>query len=141
MLKKDLKEKEHTEKLKENFISSYRKELEGTNQETIKEYKNYIKSTKINIFFFCIFWDLPFILLESPPKFIFPEEKSVLVPYNKNTIKINCSIICAKGKKDNIVSTPDKWYPIVYTTFVAKVKDLIVTKTPFGEIEDNNKKN
>ena len=37
------------------FISSYRKELEGANQEIIKECKNYIKSTKINIFFFCIF--------------------------------------------------------------------------------------
>ena len=37
-----------------------------------------------------------------------------------------------KGKKDNIVYTPDKWYPIVYITFVAKVKDLLVTIAPFG---------
>ena len=29
------------------FISNYRKELEGANQKTIKEYKEYIKSTKI----------------------------------------------------------------------------------------------
>ena len=30
-----------------NFIRNYRKELEGANQKTIKEYKEYIKSTKI----------------------------------------------------------------------------------------------
>ena len=80
-------------------------------------------------------------ILESSPKFIFPEEKPVLVPYNKYTVKINYSVICAKGKKDNIVSTPDKWYQIIYITFVANVKDLLVTKAPFGEIEANNKKN
>ena len=50
-----LERKRKHRKSGKNFISNYRKELEGANQETIKEYKNYIKSTKINIFFFCIF--------------------------------------------------------------------------------------
>ena len=99
----------------------------------------HIKAFFIYSFIFLI-WIISTEILESSPKFIFPEEKSVLVPYNKHTVKINCSIICAKSKKDNIVSTPDKWYPIVYITFVANVKDLLVTKAPFGEIEANNKK-
>ena len=102
LLKKDLKEKEHIEKEEENSLVVF------------------------------LIWIISAEMLESSPKFIFPEEKSVLVPYNKHTVKINCSIICAKGKKDNIVSTPDKWYPIVYITFVANVKDLLVTKVPFG---------
>ena len=98
--KKDLKEKEHIEKKEENSLVVF------------------------------LIWIISTEILESSPKFIFPEENSVLVPYNKYTVKINCSIICAKGKKDNIV--PDKWYPIVYITFVAKVKDLVITKAPFG---------
>ena len=55
IVKKRLERKRAHRKGGRKFISSYRKELEGANQETIKEYKNYIKSTKINIFFFCIF--------------------------------------------------------------------------------------
>ena len=47
IVKKRLERKRAHRKGGRKFISSYRKELEGANQETIKEYKNYIKSTKI----------------------------------------------------------------------------------------------
>ena len=47
IVKKRLERKRALRKGGRKFISSYRKELEGANQETIKEYKNYIKSTKI----------------------------------------------------------------------------------------------
>ena len=52
IVKKRLERKRAHRKVGKKFISNYRKELEGANQETIKEYKNYIKSTKINIFSF-----------------------------------------------------------------------------------------
>ena len=42
-----LERKRKHRKSGKNFISNYRKELEGANQKTIKEYKEYIKSTKI----------------------------------------------------------------------------------------------
>ena len=38
--------KEHRKKGRQ-FITKYYKELEGANAKTIKEYKNYIKSTKV----------------------------------------------------------------------------------------------
>ena len=78
LLKKDLKEKENTEKEEENSLV---------------------------VFLICI---ISTEIFESSPNIIFPEEKPILVPYNKHTVKINCSIICAKSKKDNIISTPDK---------------------------------
>ena len=42
-----LERKRRHRKSAKAFISNYRKELEGANQKTIKEYKEYIKSTKI----------------------------------------------------------------------------------------------
>ena len=47
IVKKRLERKRAHRKGGRKFISSYCKELEGSNQETIKKYKNYIKSTKI----------------------------------------------------------------------------------------------
>ena len=45
--KKDSKEKKEHRKGARKFINNYHKELEVANQKTIKEYKEYIKSTKI----------------------------------------------------------------------------------------------
>jgi hypothetical protein len=42
---------------------------------------------------------LPFILLESSPKFIFPEKKHVLAPYNKYIVKIIVPLYVLKVKK------------------------------------------
>ena len=94
-----------TNKVKMDFLNPYKKELreeyKNKQQENKDKHAEIVKKrlerkrahTEI---------------LELSPNIIFPEEKSVLVPYNKHTVKINCSIICVKGKKDKIVSTPDK---------------------------------
>ena len=45
--KKRLALKKQHRKKGRQFITKYYKELEGANEKTIKEYKNYIKSTKV----------------------------------------------------------------------------------------------
>ena len=47
IVKARLERKKQHRKEGRKFILNYRKELEGANQKTIKEYKEYIKSTKI----------------------------------------------------------------------------------------------
>ena len=47
IVKARLERRKQHRKSGKNFIRNYRKELEGANQKTIKEYKEYIKSTKI----------------------------------------------------------------------------------------------
>ena len=47
IVKAKLERKRQHRKGGKSFILNYRKELEGANQKTIKEYKEYIKSTKI----------------------------------------------------------------------------------------------
>ena len=47
IVKAKLQRKKQHRKSGKSFILNYRKELEGANQKTIKEYKEYIKSTKI----------------------------------------------------------------------------------------------
>ena len=47
IVKKRLERKKAHRKGGRQFISKYRKELGGANEKTIKEYKEYIKSTKI----------------------------------------------------------------------------------------------
>ena len=47
IVKARLERKRKHRKGARQFIANYRKELEGANQKTIKEYKEYIKSTKI----------------------------------------------------------------------------------------------
>ena len=47
IVKARLERKKKNRKSGKTFILNYRKELEGANQKTIKEYKEYIKSTKI----------------------------------------------------------------------------------------------
>ncbi len=47
IVKTKLQRKKQHRKIGKSCILNYRKELEGANQKTIKEYKEYIKSTKI----------------------------------------------------------------------------------------------
>ena len=47
IVKAKLERKKQHRKGGRSFILKYRQELEGANQKTIKEYKEYIKSTKI----------------------------------------------------------------------------------------------
>ena len=61
-----------------------------------------------------------------------PYKKELREEYKKKQRENKDKHAEIEGKKDNIVSTSDKWYPIVYITFVTKVKDLVVTITPFG---------